>query len=83
MEEALNALLPTKARTGDLTADLAEAAKVSMQRRVDNSRWGGVVIAALHQQVHSWSRVASLTGIPIRTARRWASPPPGTETATE
>lgn len=72
---ALAALLPEP--TGDLSEDLAAAAKVAMQRRVDNSRLGGAVLAALHRQLHSWREVERVTGIPHATARRWATPPPG------
>lgn len=74
---ALNALLSLDQRTGDLTQDLAAAAMISMERRVTNSVQGGAVIAALHRRLRSWSKVVHLTGIPLATARRWATPPPG------
>jgi hypothetical protein len=76
--EALNELLPADKRTGDLREDLIEAARTAMRRRVDNSRWGGAVIAALHRDVGSWRQIEELTEIPHATARRWAAPPPGT-----
>lgn len=75
---ALDALLPVAERTGNLVTDLTEAAKRSLQRRVDNSRNGGAVIAALHEETRSWADVERLTGIPAATARRWSAPPPGT-----
>jgi hypothetical protein len=73
--EALDFLLPPEERSGDLTADLAEAAKATMRRREENSLHGGVILAALHGRLHSWRRLERLTGIPSRTARRWAGPP--------
>jgi hypothetical protein len=79
--EALNELLPTERRTGDLAEDLALAARTAMRRRVDNSRWGGAVIAALHRHLRSWRQLEEVTGIPQATARRWATPPPGAEAA--
>ncbi|WP_406267399.1 hypothetical protein OH799_22260 [Nocardia sp. NBC_00881] len=77
--EALNELLPPGRQTGDLREDLAEAARTAMRRRIDNSRWGGAVIAALHRDLQSWRQLEEVTGIPHATARRWATPPPGTE----
>lgn len=77
--EALNELLPPTRQTGNLETDLAEAARTAMRRRIDNSRWGGAVIGALHRQIGSWRQLEDLTGIPHATARRWAAPPPGTE----
>jgi hypothetical protein len=79
--EALNELLPADRRTGDPVQDLAQAARTAMKRRVDNSRWGGAVIAALHRELQSWRQLEAVTGIPQATARRWATPPPGTETS--
>lgn len=75
---ALDALVPREQQTGDLTQDLAAAAMESMRRRGLNSQQGGAVIAALHHRVRSWSKVVHLTGIPLATARRWATPPPST-----
>lgn len=77
--EALNELLPPSRQTGNLETDLAEAARIAMRRRIDNSRWGGAVIGALHREIGSWRQLEDLTGIPHATARRWAAPPPGTE----
>jgi hypothetical protein len=77
--EALNELLPSNKQTGKLETDLIEAAKIAMQRRIDNSRYGGRVIKALHRKIGSWRNLEELTGIPHATARRWAAPPPGTE----
>jgi hypothetical protein len=77
--DALNELLPPDRQSGDRTRDLADAARIAMQRRVDNSRWGGAVIKALHRDLQSWRQLETLTGIPQATARRWAAPPPGTE----
>lgn len=79
--EALDNLLPADQRTGDLAEDLAAAARESMRRRVDNSKWGGAVIAALYRELQSWRQVETETGIPQASARRWATPPPGTEDA--
>ena len=78
-QQALDELLPTDLRSGVLADDLAQAARVAMQRRVDNSAHGGAVIAALHRQLKSWRLLETVTGIPQATARRWATPPPGTE----
>jgi len=77
--EALNALVPRRQQTGDLTADLTAAARESMRRRQENSRLGGAVIRALHRRVRSWRLLELATGIPTRTARRWAEPPPSAE----
>lgn len=77
--EALDELLPPQAQSGDLAADLVAAARTAMRRRIDNSRWGGAVIGALHRELHSWRRLEQVTGIPQATARRWASPPPETD----
>jgi hypothetical protein len=77
--EALNELLPADRQTGNPVDDLSQAVRTAMQRRVDNSRWGGAVIAALYRQLHSWRQLEAATGIPQATARRWATPPPGTE----
>lgn len=79
--EALDNLLPADQRTGDLAVDLAAAARESMRRRVDNSRWGGAVLAALYRERRSWRQVEDETGIPYKTAWRWATPPEGTEDA--
>jgi hypothetical protein len=81
--EALDELLPAEHRTGDHVHDLAQAARTAMQRRIDNSRWGGAVIAALHRELRSWRQLEAVTGIPQATARRWATPPPGTESESE
>jgi hypothetical protein len=78
-QHALDELLPPDRRTGDPVEDLAQAAKVAWQRRVDNSKWGGVVIGALHRQLGSWRQLETRTGIAQATARRWAAPPPETE----
>jgi hypothetical protein len=75
---ALDDLLPLTDRTGVLVDDLAEGARRAMRRRIDNSRNGGAVIAALHRRLGSWRQIEATTGIPQATARRWASPPPGT-----
>lgn len=77
MAEALDALLPADERSGDLTADLAEAARRSMQRRLDTTRHGGAVIGELYRQVNSWRKVEAMTGISTATARRWSAPPGG------
>jgi len=77
--EALDELLPADRRTGDPIEDLTQAARVAMQRRIDNSRWGGAVIAALHRELRSWRQLETRTGIPQATARRWAAPPPSAE----
>ena len=61
-----------------MISDLCAAARVALQRRVDNSRDGGIVIAALRANGLTWQQIAARTGIPTRTARRWATPPPGT-----
>jgi hypothetical protein len=81
--EALDELLPADRRSGDPVADLTKAAQVAMQRRIDNTRWGGAVIGALYRELNSWRRLESETGIPQATARRWAAPPPGAEGSDE
>ncbi|MGI9003547.1 MAG: hypothetical protein ACR2GH_18150 [Pseudonocardia sp.] len=73
---ALDELLPAAQRTGVLVDDLTEAARRSMQRRIDNTRHGGAVLAALHRALGSWRQIEARTGIAQATARRWASPPP-------
>ncbi|MGW3473439.1 hypothetical protein ACWDKQ_34435 [Saccharopolyspora sp. NPDC000995] len=78
--DALDQLVPADQRSDDLVHDLTAAARTAMQRRIDNSRWGGAVLAALHRELGSWRQLEALTGIPQATARRWATPPPGTET---
>lgn len=80
--DALDQLLPADQRTDDEITDLAEAARVAMKRRVDNSRHGGAVLAALNRRV-SWRQIERITGIPETTARRWATPPPTVERPTE
>jgi len=75
---AFDDLLPVTERTGILLDDLAEAARRAMRRRVENSRNGGAVIAALHRGLGSWRQLEADTGIPQATARRWATPPPET-----
>lgn len=72
---ALDELVPSDSRTGDIREDLIEAVRTAMRRRVDNSRNGGAVIAALHRELGSWRQLEELTGIPQATARRWAAPP--------
>lgn len=71
----LDKLVPREQQTGDIDADLGAAARESMRRRAENSYNGGTIIAALRARGHSWHEVAQLTGIPTRTARRWAEPP--------
>jgi hypothetical protein len=80
-QAALDELLPEASRSGDLAEDLAKAAQTAMQRRIDNSTHGGAVIAALHRSLNSWRQLEVVTGIPQATARRWAAPPPSTESA--
>lgn len=74
---ALRDLLQDQSRGDDPIADLCLAARISMQRRVSNSNDGGLVIAALRRRHGlSWRAIERCTGIPTRTARRWATPPP-------
>lgn len=73
-DEALNALLGQE-RTGDLRADLIEAAKEAMQRRQRNSEHGGAAIAEMRAQGMSWREIETATGIARTTAQRWAEPP--------
>lgn len=81
VSKALAFYLRSNKRTGDETADLVAAIKRSMQLRVDNSHHGGVVIAALYARLQSWRTVSSLTGMPVRTLRRWAESPRGADAA--
>ncbi len=74
ISEALDALLGPE-RTGDSRADLIAAAREAMDRRIQNSERGGVVIAALRESGMSWREIETATGIPRTTAQRWADPP--------
>jgi hypothetical protein len=76
---ALDALVPRDQQTGDLATDLAAAAQESMRRRVENSIAGGHAINALYRTLGSWRRLQAATGIPVRTARRWAKLPARSE----
>jgi hypothetical protein len=76
--EALDALLGD-ARTGDIRADLIEAAKEATRRRESNTEHGGAVIAALRETGMSWRDIETATGIARTTAQRWAEPPQGCE----
>jgi hypothetical protein len=82
MARALNQLLPNEPRHEDVIEDLCLAAREALRRRVENSRDGGLVIAALHDYGLSWHQIETRTGIPTRTARRWADPTPGTTNKT-
>ncbi|HEY4005830.1 MAG TPA: hypothetical protein VGM60_11680 [Pseudonocardia sp.] len=74
LNDALDALLADR-RTGDRTADLAEAAKEAMERRIRNTQHGGAVIAAMVEDGMSYREIERVTGIPSSTAQRWAVPP--------
>jgi hypothetical protein len=74
--QVLDELLPAERRSGDLTADLCEAGREAMRRRVANTHNGGVVIGALRERGLSWRAIEEGTGIPQATARRWHEPPP-------
>lgn len=75
-QAAFDDLLPAGDRTGDLEADVVRAIQVAMQRRVTNSRNGGLMIAFAHNALRlSWRKLAPRTGMKIRTLRRWAEPP--------
>lgn len=71
---ALDALVPAERRSADDEANLLAAAIEAERRRTENSREGGVVIAALHALGWSWRGIEAATGIPQGTARRWAEP---------
>jgi hypothetical protein len=73
-DEALTALVGEE-RTGDLRADLIEAAKEAMRRRERNTIHGGAIIAALVEAGLSYREIEQATGIPRATAQRWAIPP--------
>ncbi len=76
LEDALTSLLAPDERTGDRRTDLVAAARRALERRVRNSRDGGVVIHALHElEALSWRQIEQETGIPQATARRWHEPP--------
>lgn len=72
---ALAALVPPDERTGEDFADLRAAAREAWKRRQQNTDLGGAVLAALYREAQSWRAVSALTGIPVTTARRWATPP--------
>jgi hypothetical protein len=72
-DEAIAELLG-EARTGDRHADLIAAAKEAMARRERNTLLGGLVLAALHDEM-SWREIEQATEIPRTTAQRWAEPP--------
>ncbi|HEX8934985.1 MAG TPA: hypothetical protein VF788_12495 [Pseudonocardiaceae bacterium] len=73
-DEALVELLGDQ-RTGDIHADLIEAAKQAMLRRKHNTVLGGTVIAALREAGMTYREIEQATGIPHTTAQRWALPP--------
>lgn len=77
MTHALDQLLPNQDRHEDVIIDLCLAAREALRRREANSRDGGIVITALHAYGLSWHQIEVRTGIPTRTARRWADPTPG------
>lgn len=75
VEEALSALLGTR-RTGDRRKDLILAAREALARRERNSVYGGVVLAALHDEEDmTYDEIQRATGINRATAQRWAVPP--------
>lgn len=76
---AIRELLRDLPRAEDPIEDLCEAARESMRIRVRNSHNGGLVLAALRRRHRlTWREIERRTGINTRTARRWATPPPGT-----
>lgn len=71
---ALAELLPD--RSPDIVEDLCAAGREVLRRRRANTETGGVVFAALRAAGLSWRSIQARTGVPVRTARRWAEPTP-------
>lgn len=80
--EALDRLVPRERQTGDLIADLTEAAQEAWRRRQENTHDGGAVIGALYRDTRSWRTLSYVTKIPVSTARRWSLPPGETDAET-
>lgn len=75
--DALKILLTDRA-TDPGVAELIAAAREAMERRRTNSRAGGAVLKALHDDHGlSYREIERLTGISKSAAQRWAEPPPG------
>jgi len=73
--EALDRLLPRDRQTGDLVADLIEAAQEAWRRRQQNTIDGGAVLGALHRDTRSLQTTSYLTKIPKSTIQRWKLKP--------
>ena len=73
--EALDRLLPRDRQTGDLVADLIEAAQEAWRRRQQNTIDGGAVLGALHRDTRSLRTVSYLTKSPVSTIQRWKLKP--------
>ena len=74
LQQILERLLRER-RTGELEADLAEAAREVWDRRQRNTDDGGAVIEQLRALGWSLHRIERETGIPVNTARRWGMRP--------
>ena len=73
---ALGTLLPSGAQqTGQLHDGLVAAARITWERRVENSELGVRAPGVLHRDVNSWRIVEHATGISAATTRRCAAPP--------
>lgn len=77
---AIRELLRDLPQPDDPVERLCEAARESMRVRFRNSHNGGLVLAALRLYGLSWREISRRTGIPMKTARNWATPPPRTKT---
>lgn len=70
--------------TGDMREDLCAAGRELMRRRRENTYNGDVVFRALRAQPNPrtgkppfpWEAIKDCTGVPTKTIRRWAQPPP-------
>lgn len=76
LQEALAELLgPTRTDRDESSETLIAAARETYSRRQVNTEAGGRVLLELHDRGMSWREISRVTGIPYRTAYRWAEPP--------
>lgn len=77
IQAVLDDLIPDRDRSEDLLiAHLCAAAQEIRRRRQANTEAGAVVFAALRDTGLSWRQIEDCTGVPVRTARRWAEQAP-------
>ena len=61
--------------TGDAVEDLVAGMKASKALRESNSRWGGILVAAMRSAGLSWAQIFRRTGIKRGRALGWSRPP--------